>query len=80
MIKITRSVFPSTRLGLRLLAAALLLGSGIMYRSLSAWRQDIADDPIKLTIPLQEFPLEVGIWSGVDVPIPDNVKEYMKKN
>ena len=80
MIKITRSVVPSTRLGLRLLAVALLLVSGIIYRSLAAWRQDIVDGPIKLPVPMEEFPQKVGNWSGVDVSIPDNVVEYMEEN
>jgi hypothetical protein len=63
-----------------ILAVVLLVSAGITYRILASNLERIIAEPIKLPIPLSAFPLQIGDWSGEDLPIPDTTKEYMKKN
>ena len=63
-----------------ILAVVLLVSAGITYRILASGLERIIAEPIKLPVPLSAFPLQIGNWSGEDLPIPDTTKEYMKKN
>lgn len=47
-------------------AAAMLIFSGIFYRSVAVRLEIISDTPIELDNPLSSFPLEVGNWHGQD--------------
>jgi hypothetical protein len=63
-----------------ILAVVLLISAGITYRVLASGLERIAAKPIKLPVPLSNFPLQVGNWSGKDTTIPSITLEYMKKN
>jgi hypothetical protein len=63
-----------------ILAVALLISAGITYSILESNLERIANKPIKLPVPLSDFPLQIGNWSGEDVVIPSTTLEYMKKN
>lgn len=56
------------------LAVVLLLLSGVTYRCLAGHLRGVTESPITLPIPLKEFPLVVGGWSGREIPIPVNVQ------
>ena len=62
------------------LVVVLLLGSGITYRIMAGYLQGDALSPIALPVPLNEFPLEVGQWSGSEVPIPVNIQKIAKND
>jgi EpsI family protein len=62
------------------LAAAVLVASGIAYRVLSPRWRGTGQRTVKLPVPLSEFPLSVGGWTGVDSPIPASVQQYMRQN
>ncbi|MBN1806114.1 MAG: EpsI family protein [Sedimentisphaerales bacterium] len=63
-----------------ILAIGLLLSAGITYRILASKLERIANKPIKLPVPLSDFPMQIGNWSGKDIAIPSITLEYMKKN
>ena len=63
-----------------ILALVLLVSAGITYRILAYGLERIISEPIKLPVPLSDFPLQIGNWSGEDLPIPNTTKEYMEKN
>lgn len=63
-----------------ILAIVLLISAGVTYRILAANLERIANKPIKLPVPLSDFPMQIGNWSGKDVVIPSTTLEYMKKN
>ena len=65
---------PVTGIWLWPLTVVLLIFSGIAYRSVAEHMQSVAGSPITLPVALNEFPLEVGQWSGREVPIPANVQ------
>jgi hypothetical protein len=55
-------------------AIVLLLCAGIAYR-VTAHRLKLAvDTTIELPVPLKAFPVEIGSWSGQDMPIPYNIQ------
>ena len=58
-----------------LVAVVLLVFSGIAYRSVAGHLRGITESPITLPVALREFPLEVGQWSGREIPIPLNVQK-----
>jgi len=63
-----------------ILAVVLLISAGITYRLLASSLERIIEKPIKLPVPLSDFPLQIGDWSGKDLDIPSTTLEYMKKN
>jgi len=71
---------PATFMWLWPFAAALLVFSGIAYRSIAEYNRKIAKSPITLPVPLNEFPLTVGQWVGRDIPIPVNVQRVAKND
>jgi EpsI family protein len=62
------------------LAILLLISSGVLYRGVTSRLQAAYQSPIKLPISLSEFPKEIGIWVGTDLPIRSTTKEYMEQN
>jgi hypothetical protein len=57
-----------------ILAIMFVLFSGITYR-IAAERLELSvGTPIKLTLPLSAFPVEIENWIGQDVPIPYNIQ------
>jgi hypothetical protein len=57
-----------------MLAILLLLCAGMVYR-ITANRLKLANDTIiELPLALSAFPVEIGSWSGQDVPIPYNIQ------
>jgi len=56
------------------LAVLILVLVGVVYR-VSARRE-----PINLPVSLKMFPLQIGNWTGSDLPIPATTKEYMENN
>lgn len=61
-------------------AVVLLLLSGVTYRSLAGHLRGVTESPITLPIPLMAFPLEVGQWSGREIPIPVNVQRVARND
>jgi hypothetical protein len=61
-------------------AVILLVTAGIAYRALAARLYGDALTPVKLPIPLQQVPEQIGGWVGQDRPIPENIIAYMKQN
>ncbi len=55
-----------------MLACALLIVSGVVYRVVAA-RLDRLDDSFVLPVPLKNIPLEIGDWQGRDVPLSESV-------
>ena len=68
------------RIWLWLLVAVLLLGSGAVYRVVGEHYNITINRPIKLPVPLEDFPLKVGNWVGKESGIPTTTREYMEKN
>ena len=63
-----------------ILGVVLLISAGITYRILASSLERIVDKPIKLPVPLSDFPLEIGEWSGKDINIPSTTLEYMREH
>ncbi len=63
-----------------LLAVLLVISSGILYRGVTSRLQKALHSPIKLAIPLSNFPKEIGNWTGIELPIRSTTKEYMEQN
>jgi hypothetical protein len=61
------------------LAIITIIASGAGYRIL-ANRFRPANAPIKLPVPLSEFPIKIGNWVGSELTIPATTKEYMEEN
>ena len=57
------------------LAMVLLVVIGIGYRFVATKMNVIVTTPIKLDVPLSEFPMRIGQWVGRDVPIAETVLE-----
>lgn len=56
------------------LALVLLLACGLAYRVLASRLKLITQNPISLSTPLSEIPLQIRNWHGEDVPIPANIQ------
>lgn len=61
-------------------AVVLLITAGIAYRTLAARLYGDALTPVKLPVPLERIPRQIGAWTGQDRPIPENIVAYMKQN
>jgi len=57
-----------------ILTVLLLVSSGITYRVLASRLKLVVDTPIELPVPLSVFPMQIGHWTGKDVPIPTNIQ------
>jgi hypothetical protein len=53
----------------------LLVVIGIGYRLVATKMNVIVTTPIKLDVPLSEFPIRIGQWVGRDVPISETIIE-----
>jgi hypothetical protein len=62
-----------------ILAALLLVLSGVTYRLLTSHLELIFNTPVSLPVPLSNFPKKVGNWVGKDLVIPNITMEYMEK-
>jgi len=56
------------------LLLALLILSGIVYRVLACRLKLVVETPIKLPVPLNDFPTQISDWVGKNVPIPPNIQ------
>ena len=63
-----------------ILSVVLLISAGITYRILAFNLERIASKPIKLPVPLSDFPLQISDWSGKDLDIPSTTLEYMREH
>ncbi|MHC4534741.1 MAG: exosortase-associated EpsI family protein [Planctomycetota bacterium] len=63
-----------------IVAIVLLVSAGLTYRILASGLERVVSRTIKLPVPMSAFPLQIGDWSGIDLPIPNTTKEYMEKN
>jgi hypothetical protein len=74
----------SVELGIRhwvwVLAILLLVGTGIGFRAVASHLQAFVQIPVKLPVPLSDFPMKVGGWSGRDVPIPANIQRIARND
>ena len=57
------------------LAMVLLVVVGICYRLMATKMNVIVTTPIKLDVPLSEFPMRIGQWIGRDVPLSETILE-----
>lgn len=55
------------------LAVVLLVGAGAAYQLVSLKMDMLIKTPIKLDVPLSEFPIIIGDWVGWDVPIAETI-------
>ena len=55
------------------LGTALLVCSGVTYRVVAS-RLKLVGAPVRLPVPLDALPTEIGHWVGEDVPIPANIQ------
>ncbi len=62
------------------LTILLLISAGIAYRVPAHRIKILGEAPIPLPVPLSDFPMEIGNWRGVELPIRATTKEYMKDN
>ena len=56
------------------LAVVLLVVAGAGYQLVAVKMNMFATTPIKLEVPLSEFPIRIGQWVGRDVPISENIQ------
>ena len=61
-------------------AVLLLVSSGITYRVLASRLKLVVDTPVELPVPLSDFPLQIGQWTGEDVPIPPNIQRAARND
>jgi len=58
----------------------LLVLAGIAYRVQAQKLKHLGVEPVVLSVPLRDFPKQVGNWIGSELPIPTTTKEYMERN
>jgi hypothetical protein len=63
-----------------ILAILLLVSTGIAYRIPAHRLKHLGEEPFMLSVPLSNFPKEIGNWIGSDINIPATTREYMEKN
>ena len=56
------------------IAAVVLLFTGVGYHQLAGRLKVVTGTPIELPLPLNAFPTQVGAWAGKDVPISETVQ------
>ena len=57
-----------------IIAILILLLAGIGYRVLAERLKLVVSTPIRLSVPLNHFPLFIGVWQGRDVPLALNIQ------
>lgn len=57
-----------------IIAILLLVSSGVTYRIFASRLKLVVGTPVELPVPLNNFPKQIGPWSGEDVPIPVNIQ------
>jgi hypothetical protein len=62
------------------LAVLLLVATGFAYRTAMARVQGEDVEPVRLPVPLAQFPWQVGDWAGENLPIPETTEVYMRQN
>jgi hypothetical protein len=63
-----------------ILAVLLLVSTGIAYRVQAQKLKRLGVEPVVLSVPLKDFPIQFGNWVGTELPIPATTREYMEKN
>lgn len=63
-----------------IVAVLLLVGAGAAHRLAAARLQGDSVGPVRLPLPLKDFPEHVGGWTGRDLEIRATTKAYMEKN
>jgi len=63
-----------------ILAILLLVSAGIAYRIPARRLKHLGEEPFMLSVPLYNFPKQIGKWLGSDINIPTTTREYMEKN
>jgi len=63
-----------------ILAVLLLVLAGIAYRVQAQKLKRLGVEPVVLSVPLKDFPIQFGNWVGTDLNIPATTREYMEKN
>jgi EpsI family protein len=58
-----------------IVALVMLIASGIGYRAIAKYLKVFEEMPVKLSRHLAEFPVQVGDWTGRDVPVPTGTLE-----
>jgi hypothetical protein len=61
-------------------AVVMLVATGVAYRTAMARVQGDAVEPVRLPVPLAQFPLQIGDWTGEDLTLRETTAEYMKRN
>lgn len=62
------------------MAIVLLVLSGIVYRVAGSRLELLTAKPSMLPVPLSNFPMQIGRWSGRDLVIATTTQEYMQRN
>ena len=63
-----------------IIAIASVLISGFAYRTAAVHLKRIETHPVKLPIPLSEFPMQHLNWQGREAPVQESVEKYMRQN
>jgi hypothetical protein len=63
------------RPGVLLAAVGLLVVSGVAYRVAVGYLGTVTAEPVRLPLPLDRIPSQIGLWQGREVPIPVNVQK-----
>jgi hypothetical protein len=63
-----------------ILAVLLLVSTGVAYRVQAQKLKRLDVEPVVLSVPLKDFPIQFGNWVGTELPIPATTREYMEKN
>jgi hypothetical protein len=62
------------------LAVALLYACGAVYRHYAPQWRGTGLDPVRLPVPLEQFPKEIRGWKGQDLPIATTTQQYMRQH
>jgi hypothetical protein len=63
-----------------IIAVLLLVSVGIAYRIPAHRLKLLGEEPVMLSVPLSNFPKQIGNWAGSDMNIPPTTREYMERN
>jgi len=56
-----------------IMSVLVLLITGVGYQLVASKMNALITVPVKLAVPLAEFPLKIGRWTGKDVPISETI-------
>jgi hypothetical protein len=70
----------TTRRYVWIIAILLLVSTGTAYRIYAHKLKRLGEAAVMLSVPLSNFPKQIGNWAGSDINIPSTTKEYMEKN